>query len=418
LLTILVLIILIIAIIPRKGSGEAAISAKVLKGPLEITVETTGELEAKNSVEIWGPTGLNSVRIWDEIKLSKLIPEGSEVKKGDFVAQLDQSVVEEKISNARLEIERFNLELSRTRIDTALELQSARNNLENLLSAKIERELELQKSQYEPPVTIRQAEVSLEKSNRDFLQAEKEYILKYEKAKATIRTSMIRLEKEQKDFELLEKIMGQFTILAPDNGMVIYRRNWNGNRIQEGSMISPWNPIVAELPDMTTMLSKTFVNEVDIRKIAIDQEADITFDAFPEKKMKGVVVTVANVGESLKNSDAKVFRVDIEVKGIDADLRPAMTTGNKIITKNYSEALYLPIETVFGQGDSLYYVYLISKFSAIKKQVLIGERNSQYVIITSGLAEKDEVRFTPPEDADEMEIEFLEKSLDLVKNEK
>jgi len=78
----------------------------------------------------------------------------------------------------------------------------------------------------------------------------------------------------------------------------------------------------------------------------------------------------------------------------------------------------LPIETVFGQGDSIYYVYLIRKFSAIKKQVLIGERNSQYVIITSGLAEKDEVRFTPPEDAEEMEMEFLKKTLDLVKDEK
>jgi multidrug efflux pump subunit AcrA (membrane-fusion protein) len=297
-------------------------------------------------------------------------------------------------------------------------LQQSRNNLENLLSAKLERQLELEKSKYEPPVTIRQAEVELEKANRNYKQSLKEYDLRYEKAVSTIRTSMIKLEKEQNDLNRLNKFREQFTVVAPDNGMVIYSRDWNGNRIVEGSMVSPWNMVVAELPDMSTMISRTYVNEVDIRKVVVDQPASISFDAFPDKQMEGIVVSVANVGESLKNSDAKVFKVEIEVKGTDADLRPAMTTGNKIITKKYEETLYLPIETVFAQGDTINYVYIAEKFNSKKQQVIIGDRNSQFVIIKQGVLENDQVRFIPPQDAEEMEINLLDENLALVDDEK
>ena len=69
--------------------------------------------------------------------------------------------------------------------------------------------------------------------------------------------------------------------------------------------------MVATLPNLSAMNSKTFVNEIDISKVAVGQTAEIEIDAFAGKKFSGEVFEVANMGEQLKNSNAKVFEVII-----------------------------------------------------------------------------------------------------------
>src|SRR5659263_255205 len=140
--------------------------------------------------------------------------------------------------------------------------------------------------------------------------------------------------------------------------MVIYKREWNGAKRKVGSEISPWDPVVATLPDMASMISKTYVNEIDVSKVKSGQKVEIMVDAFPEKSYTGMVTTVANIGEQLPNADAKVFEVLINVDGSDPILRPSMTTGNKIITKTISNVVFIPLESVQAGTDSIPFVYL------------------------------------------------------------
>ena len=79
--------------------------------------------------------------------------------------------------------------------------------------------------------------------------------------------------------------------------MVIYYRDRGGAKRKIGSSISPWDPVVATLPDMSTMISKTYVNEIDVSKVKPGQKVEIIVDAFPEKRYTGVVTSVANIGE-------------------------------------------------------------------------------------------------------------------------
>ena len=126
--------------------------------------------------------------------------------------------------------------------------------------------------------------------------------------------------------------MAGFTIKAPAAGMVIYVKEWNGKKKTAGSQVSAWDPTVATLPDLTQMESVTYVNEIDVRKIAVGQPVVITLDADPTKKLTGTVTKVANVGEQRPNSDAKVFEVKVAIEQPDTTLRPGMTTGNAIET--------------------------------------------------------------------------------------
>jgi len=188
--------------------------------------------------------------------------------------------------------------------------------------------------------------------------------------------------------------------------MVIYSRNWNG-RQQEGSTVDTWGDCtVAELPDLSKMISRTYVNEIDISKIKVGQEVRIGIDAFPEKKFTGKVQDVANVGEQLPNTNAKVFEVNIVINEFDSILRPSMTSKNTIITASISNVLFAPIEAVIST-DSVTYVFKKNGGRLIKQQVIAGESNDNEIILKAGVKENDELSLLPPENADKIKLTEL-----------
>jgi multidrug efflux pump subunit AcrA (membrane-fusion protein) len=175
-------------------------------------------------------------------------------------------------------------------------------------------------------------------------------------------------------------------------------------------MINAWDNVVAELPDLREMISKTYVNEIDISKVKVGQPVKIGIDAFPEKKFTGKVIEVANIGEQLQNSNAKVYEVRIIINEFDSILRPAMTTKNSIETSVIDKVLYTPIESIFNT-DSTTFVYKKDGGSILRQQVVVGESNENEIIIREGLKEKDEVLLVPPDKADKLKLVMLDKKI-------
>ncbi|MEI7526446.1 MAG: HlyD family efflux transporter periplasmic adaptor subunit [Mariniphaga sp.] len=174
-----------------------------------------------------------------------------------------------------------------------------------------------------------------------------------------------------------------------------------GTKIQVGSSVSTWNPIIATLPDMTRMISKTYVNEIDISKIKNGQKVKLSIDAFPEKELKGEVFAVANIGQPMPKSDAKVFEVKIRVFGFDPLLKPAMTTSNTIVTGNYTDKLIIPSDAVYA-NDTIKYVYVKKKL-VVRQIVDLGSENENFIIVNKGLTEGDEVIYNEPEKPEEVQ---------------
>jgi hypothetical protein len=163
--------------------------------------------------------------------------------------------------------------------------------------------------------------------------------------------------------------------------------------------------VVATLPDLSSLVSKTFVNEIDISKVKPGQKVNISIDAFPAKAYNGFVSFVANIGEKLPNTTDKVFEVQVRLNEPDPNLRPSMTTGNKIIIKSFIEAVYIPIECVQAGTDSIPFVYRKNK---TKQVVLPGETNEKYVVIEKGLEPGTEIYIATPEKADKFKLTGIE----------
>ncbi len=401
-----VLIILFFVFTGSSSESENSILITPEQGEFVVDITTSGALEAKNSVKISGPTGLRNYRIWN-VTIQDIIDEGTYVKKGQYVARLDPSELTGKIKDSQLEVEQQQSKYTQTKLDTALTMREARDELINLEYTVREKQLTLDQSQFEPPATIQKAEIELEKAKRSLQQAKENYNIKKQQNIAKMQEVTANLRKETNELDGLQALAREFTIIAPEDGMLIYKKSWDGKPVKEGSQIGAWDPIVATLPDLSKMLSKTYVNEVDIRKVQPGQKVEIGFDAFPDKRLSGEVIKVANVGEQRPNSDAKVFAVEIEVFGSDELLKPGMTTGNRIITQTVNDGLFVPLECLHSQDDSITFVYKRSGLNVTKQEVMVGEANSDYVLLLAGIEKDDKLYLSDVSGQENKEVVLL-----------
>jgi HlyD family secretion protein len=404
-----VIVVLLVGYFVVKGSKDsdvADILTTVKKGEFRVEIETTGELEAKNSVKIMGPSGLRNFQIW-QVTIQNIVDEGTVVKKGDWVATLDRSEFQTKFTQKQIDFEKANSKFIQTQLDTTLQMRQARDELINLKYGVEEKDIILQQSKFEPPATVKQAEINLDKAKRAYDQALENNKIKKNQNIEKMREVGAELRKVKGEFDGMTTVLQSFNVMAPEDGMVIYEKDWDGKPIKAGSQIHMWDPTVATLPDLTKMVSKTYVNEVDVRKVKTGQRVDVGLDAYPDKKLAGSVIRVANVGEQRPNSDAKVFEVAVELEGTDPTLRPSMTTSNKIVANILTDALYIPLECLHSEADTITFVYKKDGINTIKQEIIVGETNANDAVVIGGVSENDRLFLSVPASAKDEDVRLL-----------
>lgn len=387
--------------------------AEVKKGTFEIIVSAAGELIPENSIDIKGPDFAAStesqggggnqgrgggghgseMRIMD-LKIQDIVPEGTIVKRGDYVAQLDRTSYDNTLKDEYTNLQTLQQNLNMKILDTTVTLTSLRDQIKNQTYTVEDAQITLEQSKYEPPATIHMCEVNLDKAKRALEQLRKTYKLRMAQTLTEINTTKLTLEKRQKLVTDIQTYLSKFTITAPADGMVTYKKDRGGSKRKTGSSINPFDMVIATLPDLSTMISKIYVSEIEVARVAKGQPVNISIDALPSKTYKGKVISIANIGETLPNSDAKMFETQIILDGTDPALRPAMTTGNKIIIKTIDDAVYIPTECIQTGPDSIPFVYLRNRS---KHVLLLGDSNDKNTIIKKGLEPGVSVYVTTPE---------------------
>ena len=406
--SIFVVIIALWFIFSGRSSASTEVTVTPTRSDFIVSVTVTGELQAKNSIEIKCPEQARAAGIW-QMKISNLIPEGTVVKKGQFVAELDKAEIANRLKDSDLSIQKFDAQFLQAKLDSMLVLSQARDELVNMQYTKEEKNILLEQSAYEAPAIRRQAQIDYDRTVRSYEQTEKNYVTKTKQAIAKIQVVEVDLMKERQRRDIMQNVIQQFTILAPADGMVVYAREWNGKKIVVGSQVDAWRPTVATLPDFRVMESITYVNEIDIQKVAAGQNVKIRLDADPKKILSGKITDVANIGEQRPNSDSKVFEVRILISEADTTLRPSMTTANEILVAKKSNVLSIPLETVHTERTTTF-VYIKNGSGAIKQEVKLGLQNENEAIVLEGVKDNDELYLSQPLDAASLTLNPLKAS--------
>ncbi|MHB1862687.1 MAG: efflux RND transporter periplasmic adaptor subunit [Gemmatimonadaceae bacterium] len=378
----------------HEGAGDPTLDTTVKHGDFRVLVTTSGELRARKFVQISAPQGAMQAQIY-QMKIASLVPEGTLVKAGDVVATLDRASVAPKLADVTLAVQKAQADYEQAMLDSTLTLSKAREDIRSQELALEQKKIVKEQSIYEAPSIQRQAEIDYEQGDRALAEAKANYKTQTLQAQAKMSEVGADLGRQKNQLAMVQSVMAGFTIRAPSPGMVIYVKEWDGKKRTVGSSINAFDAAVATLPDLTQMESVTYINEIDVRKVAVGQAVTISLDADPSKTLAGTVASVANVGEQRPNSDAKVFEVHINVDRADTTLRPGMTTGNAILTYEARNATYVPIEAVSSDAG-IPIVYRRAGSDIVMQEVQTGAMNDDDVIIARGLKTGDDVLLAPP----------------------
>ena len=402
-----VLLVILYLFFAKGETNPTHITIRVERGTFNSIIFSSGQLESEKSESIDIPEKLKdrNLRIY-ELAITDMIEEGTWVDSGDYVATLDHKAVEEQIKLAQDEMEKTLSEYEDGKIDSNLNLSNQRDLIVNAQLDMEEKKIIMDESVYESPSIQKKASMDNDKAARKLEQEKRAYVLKTQQEENRVERRYINYRQILERSQELHVLFSSLEVRAPKAGILTYLKFPWGEIMKTGSKVGLYNSTIATIPEMTNLISRTYINEIDISKIKSGQKVKLGIDAFPEKQLNGEVLTVANIGQAMPNSDAKVFEVKIKITGVDKDLKPAMTTSNAIEAGSFADTIMVASDAVF-ENDSLKYVYTGLK-TPVKQIVWLGDANENHVLIKKGLKEGDVVWLTEPENAIDLNYQGIE----------
>jgi HlyD family secretion protein len=371
-LIVIIVIVLIVAGLSIRSCGKkkAAMLANshqdesytVKRGDIVSTIEITGEIQPQVTVQIKSKVSGKVVKFY--------VDENDQVKSGDIIADIEPDYNQAS-----------TLSSIKTRLTTAqIRLKNARKDLTD--------KQQMLANNYVSQIEVDQAADELNEAELEYQQAQQQYEL-------------------VKELDTGGKVTH---VYATATGTVIQRP------VQEGEMITSSNSaysegsVILQVADLSRMIVKSNINEVDIAKFKVGQNATIKVDALPYEEFSGQITKIAPMATTVNN--AIVFPVEISLEKPDSMLKPGMTGNVSITGETRKDVLIIPIRAVFTDDKNQDIVYLYESASgeadstkaaapaagtsdkAVATPVKLGANDLQNVEVIEGLKEGNRISLT------------------------
>lgn len=323
-------------------------SVAVQRGSIKKTLLLDGELRAVRSRTIFSTTT-------EDAKIVYLPPEGTVVKAGERVAELDSSTVLTKIKDNEEKIVAAESEIVRTRAQHEAALRDLEVELSKLWLAYEQAKLKAKvPAEVVPRREYQEAQLALEKSRTEYDNHLNKIEQKKKEQAAETQVKTIEKEKLQVQLDRARGNLDGMRIKAPTDGMIIYTDHWNERRkVQIGDVVWGGFPVV-RLPDLTEMEVLAQVNEVDGPKLSIGNKAEVNLDSYPDTKITGQVKEISQTAiKASWMAKAKIFRVTIALdQTVMEIMKPGMSAHVRIITSETDSQLLVPRHAVKFDGTT------------------------------------------------------------------
>ncbi len=379
----------------------------------DIRVNTIGVLDAERSHMV-----SSSIK-GDKGKIIYLIDDGSMVKKGDLLIRFDPTPFEDEVLRLTGElrskeavVEAFTQVLEWDKSQAEGEISDAEFNAADA-KQEYERYLayindleDLGKRGFDYPTEIAQAKkkaeqlkANLSKTELKLEQVRKEMVFKVASAMAKLKKTKSEFETTKLSLEDAQNQLEKTIMHAPFPGIVVLHELYRDNQKRKprvGDTVWQNQPLLY-LPDISSMIIKTRVREVDLHKISRGLNGTVQVDAYPDALFEGEVSSIGVLAtERLEGRGGeKYFQLTISLKSEDTRLRPGMTARVSIMTDNVKQALSVPVQAVFIEKGRKY-CYVHSGESFRKAEVSVGRQNEDMAEILSGVQQGDKVCLIRP----------------------
>jgi len=322
--------------------------ARVRRGAIEKRLLLDGELRAVSSRTIFSSTS-------EEAKITYLPPEGSLVKAGERVVELDNSTILSRITDIEERIIAAENDIDKTKSQHEGALRDMDVVLSNLWLVYEQSKLDVNiPASVVPRRKYQENQLAFDKGKTEYDNQLAKIEQKKKEQAAELHVKVIEKDKLGVRLNQIKANLASMTLTAPADGMVIYGDHWMERRkIQVGDMVWGGFPLV-RLPDLKEMEVLAQVNEVDGPRLSIGQKALVRLDSYPDTEITGSVKNIAQTAiKASWMAKAKVFLVVIALdRTVTEIMKPGMSAQVSLAINEQPALLLVPRSSVQFEGGS------------------------------------------------------------------
>lgn len=411
-----------------RPGATGPLTAEIKQGRFTHEVVERGDIESSSNVEVRCEVQTRGSN--GGVAILELVPEGTTVKKGDFLVRLDDSTLQSELIQQQIVCNTSEAEV----IQAESTLATARLAKEEYESGTFaEGEELLQSEVFVAEENVRRAEEYLQYSERLAakgyitpiqLEADRFAVEKSRKeldvahtklkvlrtftrqkmlsqldadiktAEAHLRARQDSLRLDQARLALIKSQIEKCLISAPADGQVVYAND--GIPMEEGRVVRERQLLVL-LPDPKRMQVRARINESRVDLVQVGMKSRVAIDALPGVVLRGTVRKVSEypLPTSSYNAHVKEYATYLEIHDPVPGLRPGMTAQVTVEVETIDDAVQAPVQAVVERDGRHFCLVSAAGGGLEAREVLIGSTNDKHVVIHSGLAPQEQVVLTP-----------------------
>jgi hypothetical protein len=367
----------------------------VQRGDLVFSGSFYGEIEPRVSHPILVPELRNT---W-QVTVETVLPDGTEVKKGDLVLTFARGTMGEDLKEKESELAVAEASFRKVReqnedefISRTLAIRRDELSVELAKLAVVEGVNLISKIELEEAkVDLSRAELQLEMDKKELATFEKKRAAALEIERIKVNSSTEKVKEIRSQLVLME-------VKSPADG-VLYapytRLNWSMGKAAPGKVARPGDKIL-EIPELARFNGAVYVRQREASLVRVGDEATVVATMFPDRTFKGKVVskdefaTTRNerMGGSSPQGTLKEVKVVLELGDTDQPLRPGGTLRADLSTVIAKGALIAPLAAIKDAKGQHSAVLRDGRTVKVK----VGRTSTTHAEILEGLSEGDELR--------------------------
>ena len=354
--------------------------SKVEKGDLAKSVVATGKIEPITKVEIKSKASGIVKRL--------LADAGDTVKVGQVLAELDKEEIQARVNAARAELGGFEANLHASEADLERSKVDARGPDVPMLQRAYDRAKRMASEGVVSQAALDDAQKNFEMAvNKQDLARANQVV-----SKAKLMQAQAQVTQSRANLAQFEEQYRNSTIVAPIDGVVLSRDVEVGDAVSSILVLGSSATLIMTLGDTHEVFVKGKVDESDVGKVYLGQNARIKVESFKDKTFTGKVTKISPMGAEKDN--VTTFEVRVSIDNSKGELKAVMTANAEIILEEHKGVLIIPEGSLIYDKDKKASVEVPdpkAKDGKRKVAVAVGISNGAKTELLSGLKENDQV---------------------------
>jgi HlyD family secretion protein len=382
----------------QTGSAQSVLAATrtatVQRGVLDVRLRVSGSTTARDFVNITAPR-LSGPDAGPLIILA-LADAGKMVQPGEAVLEFDPQSMKDHLDDTVDGLKDRQNDVAKRKVNNELRMENLRQSLRQAKAAVDKAALDYKTLDVRTDIDRELLRLALEEAEAAYKEMQSEVALTEQSLAADLRNAEIGMKMEELHVQRHERDLTKLVVRSPIAGMVVlqttFRPGGDQVTLAVGDRLGPGQPVMKIINPEKMMVEGT-VNQAEVTRLRIGQEAIIGLDAFPDAVYRGKVYSLGAIGVGSRRENYYIRNIPVQVVIENPDRRviPDLSAYANVLVERQENALLVPAAAV-GEQDGKQFVFVRTDKGFEKREVKAGLSNGVQTAILEGLKEGEVVR--------------------------